>query len=182
MRRSGKVTAIALVIFGVSLEALSFGGGGDGDGVGGGDGGGVSGWFGGHVKEAAKAIQKVKQQEPVDTQKKLDEVLKELSQRSDEELYVLKASSDVCKAPKPLDCKAVPSATVKPYVEMTLDLRRVKEAQRNTQNSFYIAAGGAGLGVISLIVSIIALLRKREQPVRATRLEPTVNSRAAETA
>jgi hypothetical protein len=70
-----------------------------------------------------KAAKDLKAAAPADTQVKLDSIFADLEQIPDEQLYPLKGKADVCATPKVLDCRGLPSATVKPLVEVAIDFR-----------------------------------------------------------
>jgi hypothetical protein len=103
---------------------------------------------------------------PVNLQPVLDKIFEDLSKLPDERLYVLNAAPDVCTTPQILDCHAVPTATVKPFVGMALERRKAEHADKAAQQSFYLSSGGFLVSVLSLLVSGFGVFsaRKKRRP------------------
>jgi hypothetical protein len=100
---------------------------------------------------------------PLNIQPLLDKIFIDLSKLPDERLYVLNAAPDVCMTPAELDCRGVPTATVKPFVAMALDRRKAEHADRATQQSLYVSAGGFGVSVLSLFLSAYGFAKERRR-------------------
>jgi hypothetical protein len=106
-----------------------------------------------------RAVQDIKQAQPPNIQPELERIYTELAQRSDEDLYFLKAATDVCGFKARLDCKIAPSAAVKPIVEVSLERRKAAVTRKDTDQSFLISAGGFLVSILSLCVSAGSFLR-----------------------
>lgn len=144
-----------------SPGVLAFGGDGDGDGRGSGDGGSTGVAIRSAVERLAKAS-------PVGEQAAVEKLFKELTQKPPEDLYLLRAAPDACQL---LDCKGLQCETVKPIVEMALDLRKAQEARRDSDRSFHLAIGAFAVSVVSLSLSIVGNWRVTSaKAVRSRRL------------
>ena len=106
--------------------------------------------------EAAAKSTSSKAASPVNTQAALDAISHDLDKLSDEHLYFLKASSDVCTTPQYLNCRGLSSATVRPFVEMTLDKRRATLTRIDFSRTFYLSSGSLVVSVVSLLISGLA--------------------------
>jgi hypothetical protein len=100
---------------------------------------------------------------PINIQPLLDKIFVDLSKLPDERLYVLNAAPDVCTTPAELDCRGVPTATVKPFVAMALDRRKAEHADTATRQSLYISGGGFGVSVLSLVLSAFGFFKERRK-------------------
>jgi hypothetical protein len=116
----------------------------------------------GAIQNAQKSVQAAA---PANIQPQLDKIFEDLSNLPDERLYILNAAPDVCSTPQILDCRGVPTATVKPFVAMALDRRKAEHTDNATRQSFYVASGGFRVSVLSLLLGGYGALRqKKRQP------------------
>ncbi len=82
-----------------------------------------------------------------------------LTGRSDEQLYFLNASAEVCSDATVLNCRGVPSTAVKPFIGMALDKRKADRIDKASQASLYVSARGFGVIILFLALSAFATFK-----------------------
>jgi hypothetical protein len=92
----------------------------------------------------------LKKLSPAEERPMLDAISGDLKQKTNAELFQLRAYEDAC-AIHVIDCHGLTAAKVKPFIDATLSDRQSAETARDARTSNTIAAG-------SLIISIVALI------------------------
>lgn len=92
----------------------------------------------------------LKKLSPADERPLLDAISGDLKQKTNAELFQLKAYEDVC-AIDAVDCRGLSAAKVKPFIDAILSDRQSTETALSAHTANNIAAG-------SLIISIVALI------------------------
>ena len=104
----------------------------------------------------------LKKLSPADERPLLDAISDDLKQKSNAELFQLRAYEDVC-AIDVVDCHGLTVAKVKPFIDAILSDRQSAETAFSAHTANNIAAGSL---FISLIALIFAVLGYRERAVR----------------
>jgi len=120
------------------------------------------------LQQIDRSKAQIKEQTPVVSQAKLAEVFEELGKIPEGKLYLLKAASDPCSLTETLDCKGLPSASIKPAIDVTLDQRKAIAAREDTIRTFYVSAGSLVVSGLSLIFSFFVFLKKPDRARRKT--------------
>jgi hypothetical protein len=98
---------------------------------------------------------------PANVQSAAPAVRQDLTKMSQDDLDVLYYSADPCKYPQLLSCNGVPSADVKAFVSAERDRRKDAEARSDSDHNLYLASGGFGVSVLSLMLSAFGALNSR---------------------
>jgi hypothetical protein len=108
-----------------------------------------------------KAVDKSVAVLPLNVQSAAPMVRQDIAKVSQDDLDVLYYSADPCKYPQLLNCNGVPSADVKAFVSAERDKRKDAEARSESEHNFYLASGGFGVSVVSLMLSGFGALNSR---------------------
>jgi hypothetical protein len=93
----------------------------------------------------------------------LDQIFNELRSHNDQSLLQMKAFDDIC-ANGLVDCRNIPTAKVKPFIEAVLaDRQRVRDIANgdSARNANYLAAGSLFVAFLALVFSALTYFRKR---------------------
>jgi hypothetical protein len=104
----------------------------------------------------------LKKLSPADERPLLDAISGDLKQKSNAELFQLKAYDDVCVIDV-VDCRGLTGAKVKPFIDAILSDRQSVETALSTHTANNIAAGSL---FISLVALIFTALGYRKRAVR----------------
>jgi hypothetical protein len=129
---------------------------------------------------AANAGAELKKKEAAAKQADLDEIEKRLDQVPETTLWSLRAAPDVCADPAKLPCKSVNHATVKPFVEIAFEKRKITGARIDNQNTLYVSMGSLAVSFLSLLIAGYSARQKKKEnsawPATATNPAPAVPS------
>jgi hypothetical protein len=104
----------------------------------------------------------LKKLSPADERPLLDAISGDLKQKTNAELFQLKAYEDVC-AIDVIDCRGLTTAKVKPFIDAILSDRQSAETALSAHTANNIAAGSL---FISLVALIFTALGYRKRAVR----------------
>jgi hypothetical protein len=121
---------------------------------------------GSQLNAISSAVGEVRKQAPQNEQLAIGNILSDLRAVPDDQLYTLNDNDTACARPKVLDCHGLPGARVKPFVQLELEHRKAQEAKSNSQNNFYVAAGGLVTSALSLGLSIFVAVGKEPRKKR----------------
>jgi hypothetical protein len=105
----------------------------------------------------------LKKLSPADERPLLNAISDDLKQKTNAELFQLKAYEDVCTIDL-IDCRGLTSAKVKPFIDAILSDRQSAENVLSAHTSNNIAAGSL---FISLVALIFTALGYRKRAVRS---------------
>jgi len=101
----------------------------------------------------------LKKLSPADERPLLDAISDDLKQKSNAELFQLRAYEDVC-AIDVVDCRGLTTAKVKPFIDAVLSDRQSAETALDARASNIIAAGSLFISIVALIFTTLSY-RKR---------------------
>jgi hypothetical protein len=139
------------------------------------------------MQSISESIRSLAGKPPIDSPE-MDAIFDRFKEMTDASLYVLKSAPDACatKLVK-FDCQGLPSAEIKPLVELVLDKRRAdaidKVAKRSSElanNNFRISMASLSLSGLSFGVALFgAVIKKREYDAARRKAEADANKPAA---
>jgi hypothetical protein len=101
----------------------------------------------------------LKKLSPADERPLLDAISGDLKQKTNAELFQLKAYEDVC-AIDVVDCRGLTAAKVKPFIDAILSDRQSTETALSAHTANNIAAGSLFISIVALIFTAVGY-RKR---------------------
>lgn len=101
----------------------------------------------------------LKKLSPIEERPLLDAISDDLKQKTNAELFQLKAYEDICVIDV-IDCRGLTAAKVKPFIDAILSDRQSTETALSAHTANNIAAGSLFISVVALIFTAVGY-RKR---------------------
>ena len=101
----------------------------------------------------------LKKLSPIEERPLLDAISGDLKQKTNAELFQLKAYEDVC-AIDVVDCRGLTTAKVKPVIDSILSDRQSAETTLYARASDFIAAGSLFISIVALIFTALSYRRR----------------------
>ena len=102
----------------------------------------------------------LKKLSPADEREVLDEISIELKEKTNAELYQMRAFEDVC-ANNLVRCQGLASTKVKPFIDAILSDRQTTETALYSRAANFISAGSLFVSFVALIFTGLSYRRKR---------------------
>ena len=94
----------------------------------------------------------------------LDQISAELKEKTNAELYQMKAFADVCEN-NLVDCRRLASTKVKPFIDAILSDRQTAETALYSRAANFLSAGSLFVSFVALIFTGLAYRRDRATKV-----------------
>ncbi len=105
-------------------------------------------------------VQDLKKRSPMEERQVLDAISAELKEKTNAELYQMKAFADVCENSL-VDCRGLASTKVKPFIDAILSDRQSAETALYSRAANFISAGSLFLSFVALIFTGLSYRRKQ---------------------
>jgi hypothetical protein len=99
---------------------------------------------------------------------KLREILKELVRKPAEDLYILRNEDDVCASIELIDCRGIPNARIKPFIDKALELQMRYENNSTARETKMISIMSTLIAFLALIISVLKFWRKETAAIPPT--------------
>ena len=117
-------------------------------------------------KTITQAVEAIINAFPPEKQLKADMFRKDLEKQSDQQLFRLQYSPDLCAA-RAIDCRGLTNAEVKPMVDGLREYRKSQTGRADAEKNFLISIGSLAVSFCSLILSALAFRKKARSKSRA---------------
>jgi hypothetical protein len=107
-------------------------------------------------------IGRLKKLSPQDEWQALDAIATRLDEKTDAELYKLKAAPDVCVT-EIVDCDGLPDAKVRPVIDAVLATHQTAETVAYYRRTGFITSGSLFVSFLALLISGLTFRRGRRQ-------------------